>query len=226
MYLDLDNVPFYVGKGKGYRYYVSCHLYGNNHNRSLKNKIRKVSVDNIKIHFLHKDISEEEAFYWESYWIKYIGRRDKKEGTLCNLTDGGEGDSGYIISEETKRKIGKANKGHPGVQHTKEARRKISEANKGKKLSEETKRKISKALKGKNSCMYGKTPSEETKRKMSKAHKGKNNHMYGKTPSEETKRKISKALKGYKHSEETKRKMSKAHKGIKIGPYEMRRTGL
>ena len=131
LYLDLNNIPFYVGKGKGVRYYVSSHLRKGNPNEFLKNKIRKVGVYNIKIYFLHKNLTEEEALQKERYWIKYYGRRDLGEGSLCNLTDGGEGPS---LSEETKQKISKAKRGK-------------STALKGRKQSEEHKKAIRKARK-------------------------------------------------------------------------------
>ena len=211
MYLDSDNVPFYIGKGQGSRYYVSMHLRKNDTNTFLKNKIRKVGVDNIKIHFLHKDISEEESFSWERYWIKYIGRRDKGEGTLCNLTDGGEGDSGRIVPEETRQKIRETLKGHDVSEET---RRKMREALKGKGLgkekSEEHKRKIGEANSGVKNGMYGKSQTEEAKRKIGTASKSRPGGMLGKNTSEETKRKISKALREFWR----KRKVSKKDKGI------------
>jgi len=110
MYLDLNNIPFYVGKGKGYRCYVSEHLQKSRSNSFLKNKIRKVSVDNIKIKFLHKNLAEKEAFKREKYWIKYYGRRDLKKGTLCNLTNGASL-KGRTLSAKTKQKMSKAKKG-------------------------------------------------------------------------------------------------------------------
>ena len=65
-------------------------------------------------------------------------------------------------SEETKKKIGAANKGR---KQSEETRRKISEAAKGKPhVSEEGKKRISEANKGKH-------PSEETKQKMREARK-------------------------------------------------------
>lgn len=150
MYMDQDNQPFYIGKGKGNRWRPCNHSYNNSANPFLKRKIRKVGVDNIKIHFLHENLTEEEAFHWEKYWIKYIGRRDLKEGSLVNLTDGGEGDSGRICSLKHRQKIGVANRGksawNKGVPHTKEQKQKLSENsarkglpawNKGKKMSEE-----------------------------------------------------------------------------------------
>ena len=76
-------------------------------------------------------------------------------------------------SEETRRKIGDAQKGENhwnfGKHHSEETRQKMSEAhkgqvawNKGKHCSEETKRKISKA---------NTNPSEETRKKISEARK-------------------------------------------------------
>jgi hypothetical protein len=76
---------------------------------------------------------------------------------LRNKTYGGDGISGYVFSEETKKKLSEA---HKGKTHSEESKRKMSEVNKGKTLSEEHKRKISEAKKGK-------TFSEESKRKMS-----------------------------------------------------------
>ena len=53
---------------------------------------------------------------------------------------------GRKLSEETKRKIGNANKGR---KYSNEQKKEMSERQKGKKQSEETKRKISETLKGK-----------------------------------------------------------------------------
>lgn len=55
--------------------------------------------------------------------------------------------TGQLCSEETKRKISKANK---GKKMSEEARKKISETLKGRKLSEETRKKMSEARKGKH----------------------------------------------------------------------------
>lgn len=221
MYLDLDNMPFYVGKGQGNRCKnISGHISTNHMNRLLKNKIKKIGISTIKVHFLHKNLTEEEAFYWERYWIKYIGRRDLKIGTLCNLTDGGDGSGGRECSEETKTKIRLAqlehHKTHPnafkGKIHSPEALRKMREValgripwNKGIPRSEETKQKISDTLKGQIPWNEGVPCSEETKRNISKAKKGKK-------MSEETKQRMSVAQQGRKHTEETKRKMREAAK--------------
>ena len=89
-------------------------------------------------------------------------------------------------TEETKHKIGEAQKGNKyalGYKHSEEAKKKNSEAQKGEKNS-----------------FYGKHHTEESKKKISEAkkgkHLGKDNPFYGKTHSEETKKKLSEAKKG------------------------------
>ena len=178
IYFDPNDIPFYIGKGQGPRYEVQRHLGKSNPNRLLKNKIRKVGVSNVKIHFLHKDISEEESFYWESYWIKHYGRRDQGKGPLCNLTNGGDGISGYTHTDEAKQKISKMMKGY---KHTDEAKQKIGEWSKNFVRTEDHCAKISAAQKGKlrpqttgeNHGMYGKHHSVESIRKMGEGRKGK-----------------------------------------------------
>jgi hypothetical protein len=156
-YLREDRTPYYIGKGKGYRIYST-----RRRNNPPKDKSRII--------FLKQNLTEEEAFRHEVYMIAVFGRIDLGTGILHNRTDGGEGVSGMIHSEETKRKQ--------------------SEANKGKTLSEEHKRKIRQARRGKTP-MLGQTLSKETKRKISEAKKGK-------THSEETKRKMRESRKGRK----------------------------
>ena len=179
-YLREDKTPYYIGKGTGDRIYST-----NRRNNPPKDKSRII--------FLKQNLTEEEAFRHEIYMIAVFGRKDLGTGILHNLTDGGDGASGAIKSEKTRKKLSEANKGK-------------NNPNYGKSLSEETKRKMSEVHKGKNNPNYGKSLSEETRRKMSEAHKGK-------THSEEHKRKNSEAHKGKTHSEETKKKLSEANIG-------------
>jgi hypothetical protein len=200
-YLREDRTPYYIGKGQGNRAY-----------RRSKKRINPPK-DKSRIIILKQNITEEEAFKHEIYMIAVFGRKDLGTGILHNRTDGGEGGSGAIVSEETRRKLSEAGKSRI---FSEETRRKLSEASKGRTHSEETKIKMSEESKGKtfseetriklSASSKGKTHSEETKIKMSEAAKGK-------TFSEETRRKISEANKN--PSEETKRKMSEAKKGKK-----------
>lgn len=79
IYFDQNNIPFYVGKGKDTRYYVCKHISKCSSNTFLTNKIRKVGVDNIKIEFPLKNVSEEDAFAYEELFIGIVGRREGKK---------------------------------------------------------------------------------------------------------------------------------------------------
>jgi hypothetical protein len=68
--------------------------------------------------------------------IVVFGRKDLGTGILYNRTDGGDGASGNIHTEETKRKLSEIRKGkvppNKGIPHTNETKRKIGVANTGK----------------------------------------------------------------------------------------------
>jgi hypothetical protein len=185
-YLREDRTPYYVGKGKNKRAYKRC-----------KTDI-KPPKHKTRILILKNNLTEEEAFKHERYMIGVFGRKDLGTGILRNRTDGGDGASGAIRSDEWRRKQSEMRKGKT---RSEEHNRKMSEALKGRTHSEEHKRKISKALKGR-------THSEEHKRKISEVKKNK-------THSEETKRKMSEMRKGRTHSEEHRRKNSEAKRGKK-----------
>jgi len=136
-YLREDGTPYYIGKGKGNRAYVKC------------NRITHLPKDNSRILILKQNLTEEEAFRHEIYMIAVFGRKDLGSGILYNRTDGGEGCSGAIKSEEARRKIGKAQEGEKNHNYGKsasvETRRKMSSSRTGTSRSEETKRKMSKS---------------------------------------------------------------------------------
>ena len=133
--------PIYVGKGHGDRY--QHHIKKGAKNKHLFNKLNKIKECSMEplIEFTEKNLSEKDAIVLEIELISKFGRADKKLGTLCNWTDGGEGTSGYKHSEETKRLFSEQRKGKKQTQ-------KQYEANCSRKVSEETKKKISKATKG------------------------------------------------------------------------------
>ncbi len=99
--------------------------------------------------------------------IAVFGRKDLGTGILRNKSNGGQGNSGRIISEERKQRL--------------------RELNLGKKHSEETKAKLRKIKGGKNHPLYGKSHSDETKKLQSKVKLGKNNPFYGKNHSQKWK---------------------------------------
>ena len=156
---------------------------------AINNARKKYGIEAFGFEIL-KECEDDELDYWEKYYIKEL---NTKAPYGYNLTDGGEGMTGYTHSEETRKKISDAKK---GKKQSEEAKKKRSEALKGKHLSEEAKKKLSEAQKGEKNNMYGKHHSEETKKKMSDARKGKKSNMYGKNHTDEAKKKISEAKKG------------------------------
>ncbi len=99
-YLRKDGTPYYIGKGRGDRAFERC-------GRRAKCPPRD------RILFLKKNLTEEEAFKHEIYMIAIFGRKDIGTGILRNLTSGGEGVSGCVITEERRRQISNEKKGVP-----------------------------------------------------------------------------------------------------------------
>ena len=89
-YLREDGTPYYISKGTGRR------IDNPNHYSGLPPKNKRV--------FLKQNLTEEEAFKHEKYMIVIFGRKDLGTGILRNLTDGGDGKSGWKMSEGTKKK--------------------------------------------------------------------------------------------------------------------------
>ena len=94
-YLREDGSPYYIGKGAGNRLRA-------NHKRRNGRYIA-VPQDPSRILILKRFNLEEDAFKHEKYMINVLGRKSDNTGILINLTDGGEGISGYKHTEEFKR---------------------------------------------------------------------------------------------------------------------------
>jgi hypothetical protein len=184
-YLREDYSPYYIGKGKEQRAYTKG-----------RNEI-KPPRDKSRIKILKDNLTEQEAFEVEKLYILMFGRKDNGTGILRNKTDGGDGASGRVDSEETRRKKSIARTGKKVSQATCE---KLRQNALGKTLSPEARMKLSQKLKGRK-C------TEEHKRKVSEAKKGFRH-------TEEAKRKMSENSKGKKHTQEWKDRMaiiSKSH---------------
>lgn len=173
LYLRDDGTPYYVGKGKDDR---AWEQHRNN------NKGVHTPTESSKIVLIETNLTEDDAFKIEIELIAKHGRKDLGTGILHNRTDGGQGGSGQIFTEEHRSKISKALTGIKRPPHTEERKKQISEKLKGRPKSEETKMKLRLAH-NINSNPVGAKRSEETKQKMRLAQLGK------------------------KHSEETKKKM-------------------
>lgn len=126
-HIRLDkNEPFYVGIGKTEKRAYSIH----GRNKLWKNIILKTEY---RVDILFDDLTWHDACEKEKEFIKLYGRDNLRTGTLCNLTDGGDGAFGSVCSDERREKVSNSMIGK----------------NKGKKLSEAQKLKISQSLKGK-----------------------------------------------------------------------------
>lgn len=127
-------------------------------------------------YILFQGLTEEQAQAIEKDLIKKYDTRNYQHGYNC--TDGGEGASGLIMSDESKARMSakakerfKDKTNHPmygvhkygqdnpmyGKHHTEEARQKISKACEGKYI-------------GENNPMYGKHHTVQTREKMSQNH--------------------------------------------------------
>ena len=127
------------------------------------------------------------------------GRKDKNKGSLCNLTDGGDGSVGVIVSEYGRKQRSEFMKTRINKPITEETRLKLSLSHKGKPLSAEHKSKISIANKGKRKPIM----TDEHRKKLSLVNLGK------KQSDSTIKKRVAKLI-GQKRSPEVIEKMSKA----------------
>ena len=97
LYLREDGTPYYCGKGKGIRAWEQ--------HRDIKNN-RGVwtPTDLSRILVVHWNLLEIGSFILERKTIRWYGRKDLMTGVLHNKTDGGEGATGLIHSDEQKAK--------------------------------------------------------------------------------------------------------------------------
>jgi hypothetical protein len=97
-YLREDGTPYYIGKGTGTRAFYKY------------NSVVSAPLNKDRIIFLKQNLTEEDAFRHEIYLISVLGRKDLGTGILRNRTDGGEGTSGKVFTEDYRRKLSEASK--------------------------------------------------------------------------------------------------------------------
>lgn len=148
------------------------------------NAIQRYGWNNFQHEILYVNLAKEEAEQKEIELIAEYQSNNREFG--YNIANGGN--TLGTMSQETKNKISKANKGNQyGIGH---------------KVSEDARNKISKSMIG-NQRGKGQKMSQEVKHKLAESHK-----------TEDFRKKLSEANKGKKHSIETKRKLSESHKGL------------
>jgi hypothetical protein len=122
--------PYYVGKGCGRRAFSGQRAIPRPKSKTL-------------IVFIQEGLTELDALNLEVYCIGLYGRINNGTGILRNMTDGGEGCSGYVFSEKMKRNF--------------------SINRKGRKMSDEAKKNMSIAR-------TGVTPTQATREKISQSN--------------------------------------------------------
>jgi hypothetical protein len=150
---------FYVGKGSGKRSRESC-----GRNNLWHNIARKYGFT---VSYQDKNITEADAFALE---IEVIAHYRSIGQAAANLTDGGEGVSGMVPSEEARMKMSLAGKGR---KQSPEHVAKRIESHYGKEVSEETRLKIGNSQRGEKHHLWGKQLPESTRTLISKAQKGR-----------------------------------------------------
>lgn len=161
------NQPFYVGIGVRENYRRAKTIV--RRNKFWKNVVNKTAWE---FEIILDDLTWEQALEKEKEFISIYGRSDLNKGTLTNLTDGGDGTLGMIVSDEFRKRLSVVN---TGKKLTAEHSRKISLANKGRTFSKETKIKMSETAKGRKA-------SPGTRAKMSAMRMGNKSNTGRKLP--------------------------------------------
>ena len=137
-------IPVYVGKGSGRRW--KAH-YQKSSDYRLGRWIKKRQSEGHTIFpIIYDELTEDEAFTKEKELIARYGREDLRTGSLFNNSDGGDGSSGYTISDKL-REIKSENMRNFWADPAKKAER--------------------------AALLTGFYPSSETRAKMSASHTGK-----------------------------------------------------
>jgi hypothetical protein len=139
MWLREDGTPYYVGKGRGPRGFIS------NRHTVPRPRISEQIIT-------QEWPTEELAFEAERFLIAYYGRVNAGTGCLRNLTDGGEGSSGRVLSSDSRARMSQS---HIGKKLSQETIIKRSNSYRGHRHSSSSLQKMAESKLG-NSSRLGK----------------------------------------------------------------------
>lgn len=186
----------------GYHYKMNKHFWS---------AIQKYGWDNFYHDILFTNLSRKRACEIEERLISVFMTQDPEMG--YNITSGGEGNGGFHLSDETKKKLSKSHQGifdgtnnpmygiSPKERMDEETYNNWKKSIQNRMSSEETREKF-------RQINTGRKYSDETNAK--KGRRGEANHNYGKTMPDETKEKLRKANSGRKYSDEINKKKGRS----------------
>ena len=177
-HIRLDkNEPFYIGIGTDSNYQRA---YSKSSRNIFWNRV--VNFTDYEVEIIMDNLTKDIAKQKEIEFISLYGKKINKTGTLVNISDGGDGNSGGKHTEEAKKKIGEANKFKDYSKfnrshfQTQEYKDKISKINKGRKMPDSMREKTSLRMKNRvlseehkeklRNLKLGFKASQETKDKM------------------------------------------------------------
>jgi hypothetical protein len=193
---------FYVGKGKRRR---AWHTNRNKMWKAIADKHGFVPI------MIRSGLSDDQALAQE---VRLIHAYRSAGVVLANMTDGGEGMSGMVHTEEHKKKMSVIMRGRAFSQKT---RQKMSESAKARNAtsnqlftSDNNPMKRSECKEKNSKAQLGKVISEQHRQKISKSLMGRESPNKGKTFSKEWTARMSASAKGRPKSEEHKAKIRAA----------------
>ena len=166
-HIRLDkNEPFYIGIGNKKNYLRAFEFSKDKRNEMWWKIYNKTTI---KVEIVYINLSKQDASIKEQELIKKYGRKNLNEGSLCNMTDGGDGIWNCKRSEETKLKLREQKIGSKNPQFGKKQSAELIEKRfkniRGSKRSEATKIKQSissiKSGQAKKTIVFNYTTKEE-----------------------------------------------------------------
>lgn len=216
IYLALNKIDgkFYIGKTVDFSTRIGGHLFDSKREGGFyfHRAIRKHGWNNFEWYVLDKcwsgnyTLCRMERFYIRKWKARDLG---------YNMTDGGEGAAGRIVSADTRKLISIANSGSNngmfGVKYTPERSAAQSKATKGKKKSLQMRQRLSATKKGIPPSLAAIEAAKKKNTGIKRTQEFKDNvskFQTGRKRSPEFCALISKIRTGTKRSEEAKRNMS------------------
>jgi group I intron endonuclease len=216
----------YVGQTNNINRRINDYTYRKTSSQKLLHKsLEKYGFKNHKFEILD-EVSPDNIHNAEKFYISICEsyRHHHKNG--LNLTMGGEGTAGRVLSAETRAKMSKSQKGRTCSDET---RKKISEANKGKIPSVEARRKISAANKGRKMSQSNLDALKKANTGIVRTQEQKDkirNTLTGTKLTQEHKNKISLGLMGREYSDNTIKKISESNIKTKNTPENLKRQSI